>query len=138
MWAGESARPGKDLHLDSANSTPLPQKAQAGGTFEPAYDSRHDGARLHSKQGKVREYKPATRSRFQTLDQIRTALEQRFQERFPAPSLSAFLRHLRKPGFGSFILEKRRRNVAGLGLWEYRLLPPKPKVQQSLLSGACS
>ena len=37
----------------------------------------------------------------------------------PAASISAQLRHLRKPRFGSWTVEKRRRHEAGL--FEYRL-----------------
>ena len=96
------------------------------GTFGPTYQHKFDGARLHSKQEKVCAYMLASSGRFQTLDEIRAALEQKFHERFPTPSLSAFLRHARKREFGSHILEKRRRSPARCGLWEYRLLPPNP------------
>ncbi len=37
----------------------------------------------------------------------------------PQPSISSQLRHLRKPRFGGFVLNKRRRNR---GTWEYQLL----------------
>ena len=42
-------------------------------------------------------------------------------------SISAQLRHLRKPRFGSYIINKRR--CSEFGLWQYRLLPPKPKEE---------
>ena len=93
-------------------------------TFGPAYNPDIDGARLRTKQEKVRDYMLGSNARFQTLDDIRSALEAKFRERFPTPSLSAFLRHLKKKQFGSHGLEKRRRGR--FGLWEYRLLPPKP------------
>lgn len=38
----------------------------------------------------------------------------------PITSISAQLRHLRKPRFGKHTVERRRRDG---GLWEYRLLP---------------
>jgi len=46
--------------------------------------------------------------------------------RYPAASISAQLRHLKKPEFGNFALEKRPRTGAGVenghGVeWEYRL-----------------
>ncbi len=46
--------------------------------------------------------------------------------RYPAASISAQLRHLKKPEFGNFDLEKRLRTGAGLEdghdvEWEYRL-----------------
>jgi len=36
-------------------------------------------------------------------------------------AISARLRDLRKPKFGGFIIERRRRGEARKGLWEYRL-----------------
>lgn len=49
--------------------------------------------------------------------------------RYPPASISAQLRHLRKPRFGSFVVEKRPREVdrvvrrtTGGPVWEYRLL----------------
>jgi hypothetical protein len=49
--------------------------------------------------------------------------------RFGEASISAQLRHLRKPGCGEFVVEKRRRETAGMArpeqagaLWEYRVL----------------
>lgn len=39
----------------------------------------------------------------------------------PAASVSAQLRHLRKPRFGGFVVEKRPRGDRERGLWEYRL-----------------
>lgn len=40
---------------------------------------------------------------------------------FPSPSISAQLRHLRKPRFGSYNVEKRRVDGLSTGLWEYHL-----------------
>ena len=40
----------------------------------------------------------------------------------PPASISAQLRHLRKPRFGSHIVDKRRRGDDTTGLWEYRLI----------------
>jgi hypothetical protein len=93
------------------------------GTFGPAYSHDIDGTRLRTKQDKIRDYMLAANARFQTLDEIRAALEAKFHERYPTPSVSAFLRHLKKKQFGSHGLEKRRRGH--FGLWEYRLLLPK-------------
>jgi hypothetical protein len=39
---------------------------------------------------------------------------------YPPASISAQLRHLRKPRFGSWILDKRHTER---GLWEYQILP---------------
>jgi hypothetical protein len=43
---------------------------------------------------------------------------------FPSPSISAHLRHLRKPRFGSYNVEKRRVDGLSTGLWEYHLNAP--------------
>jgi len=49
--------------------------------------------------------------------------------RYPAASISAQLRHLKKPKFGNFALEKRMRDKADIlsanahgVVWEYRLM----------------
>jgi hypothetical protein len=39
----------------------------------------------------------------------------------PPASISAQLRNLRKPRFGSHVVEKRRRGDPKAGLWEYRM-----------------
>lgn len=51
-------------------------------------------------------------------------------------SISAQLRHLRKPQYGGFVVEKRRREVAEVmcavehgPVWEYRLSRGEPKVR---------
>lgn len=44
-------------------------------------------------------------------------------ERDPEPSVSARLRDLRKPRFGGYRIERRRRKVRG-AQWEYRLVTP--------------
>ena len=36
-------------------------------------------------------------------------------------SVSAQLRNLRKPKFGGYVVEKRRRRCRGAGQWEYRM-----------------
>lgn len=51
-------------------------------------------------------------------------------------SISAQLRHLRKPQYGGFVVEKRRREVAEVmcsvehgPVWEYRLSRGEPNVR---------
>lgn len=44
----------------------------------------------------------------------------------PEASISAQLRHLRKPRFGSYLLEKRHRGDPAGGLYEYQLKAPAP------------
>lgn len=45
----------------------------------------------------------------------------------PETSVSSHLRHLRKPRFGSFVVEKRSRLDRSVGLFEYRVSPPGTK-----------
>ncbi len=96
-------------------------------TFGPCYDPRIDGPRLATQRqrllGLLLEQPP---ERWLTLEEMRRALERRYGVRFPETSLSAQLRHLRKPAFGGWQVDKRRR--CG-GLWEYRLRPPRPVPQ---------
>lgn len=40
---------------------------------------------------------------------------------FSETSVSAQLRNLRKPKFGGYVVEKRRRRCRGTGQWEYRV-----------------
>jgi hypothetical protein len=51
----------------------------------------------------------SARGRWLTLAEIQAALEAAWRCRFPEVSISAQLRHLKKPLFGSYRLEKRRR-----------------------------
>jgi hypothetical protein len=51
--------------------------------------------------------------------------------------ISARLRDLRKPDFGRFVVNKRRRGDPKRGLWEYQVLPPKQDYspEEAQLSG---
>lgn len=55
--------------------------------------------------------------KWRTLNEIATLTDD------PPASVSAQLRHLRKPRFGSYRVE-RRRSFIDSGLYEYRVLPP--------------
>lgn len=46
---------------------------------------------------------------------------------YPQASVSARLRDLRKPKFGGYRVEGRRRKQGG-GTWEYRVLPPLDRI----------
>lgn len=86
-------------------------------THGPAFDPHIDGPRLQRQQETIRAFMGD--GRWRTLAEISE------QTGFPEASISAQLRHLRKPQFGAYQVEKRRRD--GAGLWEYRVLPPRPK-----------
>ena len=51
----------------------------------------------------------------------------------PEASVSARLRDLRNPRFGGFQVD---REYVEKGLWQYRVLPPKPPEQLDLLEAA--
>lgn len=77
------------------------------------YDPEHDQERLKSQLYRV--YKAIEEASWLTLDEIHNITKD------PHASISAQLRHLRKPRFGSFNIEKRRRGDPKNGLWEYKL-----------------
>lgn len=89
----------------------------ADGTAGPAFVPEIDGTRLLDQHHRVKGLMLDTDWR--TLNEI-TALTDS-----PAASVSAQLRHLRKPAFGGYTVEKRRRGAPPNGLWEYRVLPPE-------------
>jgi len=60
------------------------------------------------------------------------------ETRFGEASISAQLRHLRKPGCGEFVVEKRRRETEGMArpeqagaLWEYRVLRERRRKRKT-------
>ena len=61
---------------------------------------------------------------FRTLDQISSQIKE------PPASISAQLRHLRKPSFGSHIVNKKYR---GDGLFSYQLIVNKQKTLLDIL-----
>ena len=105
-------------------------------TFGPAYDPQLDGARLRTQRELIRVVmlSAAECGAWLTLRQLAAIT------RYGEASISAQLRHLRKPPFGGYVLEKRRRPgvAANQGVWEYRLLRPArrggpPAVQMELV-----
>ena len=78
------------------------------------YESEYDDVRL---TGQIRRVARAMiDGEWRTLERIGRVTGD------PQASISAQLRHLRKPRFGSHILEKRPRGDRFRGLWEYRLI----------------
>lgn len=76
----------------------------------PAYDPALDQRRLTGQLLRIATL--MADGRWRTLPEIEAATGD------PAASISAQLRHLRKPRFGAHIVDKRRRTQ---GLWEYRV-----------------
>jgi hypothetical protein len=86
-------------------------------TFGPAFDAELDEERLVDQMGRIRDLMLRD-GNWRTLDEIAALTLD------PPASISAQLRHLRKPKFGSHIVERRRRGEGRAGLWEYRVLLP--------------
>ena len=83
----------------------------------PEYDPRYDYARLTGQIRRV--YDCMVDGRWRTLDEIHAETGD------PHASVSAQLRHLRKPRFGSHLVDRRARGNRESGLFEYRLVIPE-------------
>lgn len=83
----------------------------------PDYDPGLDKDRLTGQIKRV--YECMKDGMWRTLDEIHVATGD------PQASISAQLRHLRKPRFGGFSVEKRRRGEPSNGLYEYKLVTSK-------------
>jgi len=90
-------------------------------TFGPAYEREHDGQRLRTQLEVIRDVmlSAAECGAWLTLRELAGIT------RYGEASISAQLRHLRKPAFGSYVVEKRRRGNPAGGVWEYRLGEPR-------------
>jgi len=75
------------------------------------YQHERDSPRLTRQMGRV--WSAMRDGRWHTLEQIASATGD------PTPSISAQLRHLRKPRFGSHVVERQH---LGNGLYEYRVV----------------
>lgn len=104
-------------HFEQNRSHENGRPGIASGPFGPAYDKQIDGPRLNLQHEKIRDWMLAQNG-WKTLAEIHQALD------YPEASVSAQMRHLRKPQYGSYWVQKRRRN-SGKGTWEYRVLPPE-------------
>lgn len=83
----------------------------------PEYQSRFDLERLSKQHERVKT--AMIDGEWRTIKEISEITQD------PEASVSAQLRHLRKPRFGSYIVERRARGDRTHGLFEYRLLDPK-------------
>ena len=102
-------------------------------TFGPAYEPRLDRGRLRTQLGVIRDVmlSAAECGTWCTLRELGQMTG------YGEASISAQLRHLRKPQFGGYVVETRRRRGEGLGaglgpagagpdsigvgVWEYRV-----------------
>lgn len=88
------------------------------------YDPLIDLKRLEKQIGRV--WNCMIGGRWRTLEEIEEITKD------PQASISAELRHLRKPQFGGYTVNKRRRGRPGDGLFEYQILPTEPSGQLNL------
>lgn len=79
------------------------------------YDKNHDLPRLTGQIKRV--FACMSDGKWRTLEEIQAETGD------PQASVSAQLRHLRKPRFGLHAVEKRPRGERCHGLWEYKLTP---------------
>ncbi len=85
------------------------------GRFDgPSYDPKFDDKRLRGQIERI--FNLMKDCKWRTLEEISDATGD------PAASVSAQLRHLRKPRFGGHMILKKHRGPKEQGLWEYRLL----------------
>lgn len=92
-----------------------------GAVYNPAFDQD----RLTKQVGRV--WACMSDGAWRTLDEIAHATGD------GQASVSAQLRHLRKPAFGAYVVSKRPRGDRSLGLWEYRVIVTDPNGQRKLL-----
>lgn len=83
----------------------------------PLFDWAKDHARLERQMDKIREYMLG-HGEWRTLGEIEQATG------YPQASISAQLRHLRKPQFGCWEVARRRRHEDG-GTYEYAVHEPR-------------
>lgn len=78
------------------------------------YEHERDAPRLIGQM--LRVFELMKDGQWRTLREIASATGD------PESSISAQVRHLRKPRFGSHVVEKRNRGDRAVGLFEYRLV----------------
>ena len=78
------------------------------------YEPKYDDVRLTGQLLRV--------TKLMIDEEWRTLAEVEYITGDPPASISAQLRHLRKPRFGSHVVEKQSRGERIHGLWEYRLI----------------
>lgn len=101
----------KQLGLDMNVTAPPPR-------FDgPDYIPQVDQPRLASQLERIRDL--MLDQRWRTLSEVAATTGDH------EASISAQLRHLRKPRFGSYRVDKRRRGEVERGLFEYRVRPPE-------------
>lgn len=89
----------------------------------PEYKTKQDHDRLSNQHDRVKA--AMIDGKWRSLQQIEAITGD------PVASISAQLRHLRKPRFGSWVVDRRPRGDRSNGLFEYRIRKPGDEVQES-------
>ncbi len=88
-----------------------------GVTYEPVFDS----SRLRGEMARV--YWVMSDHNWYTLAEIAGSIYRNFSNKVDSETgISARVRDLRKPAFGSHTVNRRRRGDPSKGIWEYQLL----------------
>lgn len=88
----------------------------------PEYQTVEDHKRLTKQIDRVRS--AMMDGKWRTLEEINKMTGD------PVASISAQLRHLRKPRFGSWTVNRRARGDRDTGLFEYQLLPSESSFEE--------
>lgn len=78
----------------------------------PLFDWALDHRRIETQLDRIRDM--MMDKKWRTVEEISAILETRFGTKFPAPSVQADLRHLRKAQFGGYHVLRRRRSDGAL------------------------
>jgi len=87
------------------------------------YDPQFDNDRLSKQLGRV--FNCMIDHSWRTLGEIAAVTGD------PQASISAQLRHLRKPRFGGYIVSRRPRGDRSIGLFEYKLSHPEDGIEKA-------
>lgn len=90
------------------------------------FSSEKDGKRLHTQFEYVK-YILTQNPGWYTLHEIKNYMHRSFRIEGSEAGISARIRDLRKPKFGAYTVEARRRDGED-GLWEYRI--PNPSLDE--------
>jgi len=101
-------------------------------SFGPVFSEARDGERIRTQLIRVRDHMlaAARQGRWLSVERLCAELEDIWQVRFPAESVGADIRHLRKREHGGHQVERRRAN--GQNYSEFKLALPEA-VQGELL-----
>ena len=111
------------------DGTDLQAPTLTGDRHGATFNRELDLDRLNAQQ--LRVYQAMKDGQWRTLSEIASWIFDTSEVHDPEASVSARLRDLRKPEFGGFNVERRRRGTASRGLHEYRIEVSPASAPQS-------